>query len=121
MLTDKEISKQAELDAYNNAEVLSRDESLLHKGAFERGALWARDKCNEWISVEYELPTEYKSVMIWEKGSEVPCIAFRVENKYYADKDHYEIDGTYPSGVVDDNIVSSCVTHWKPLPEPPKQ
>ena len=61
---------------------------------------------NNWISVKDKLPKTYTEVLAWVNNKEYPIIA--------------TWDGTNWS----DNIVDYTnwdITHWQPLPEPPKQ
>lgn len=61
----------------------------------------------EWISIEDELPEKWRYVLAldeYDEESWKPCIA------YIDDK-----------GWVAGGIVGCKITHWMPLPEPPKE
>lgn len=72
----------------------------------------------EWISVEDRLPEENEQVLITD-GSDV-FYAY----KYYYEGWDYQIaeDFDGEEGVFSTNAMKEKhVTHWMPLPEPPKQ
>jgi Protein of unknown function (DUF551) len=71
----------------------------------------------EWISVEERLPEREKEVIIYEKYTSIPIIAWLSwSGNWHSSKDHLSING---DGSIDDNIENKFVTHWMPLPEPP--
>ena len=74
---------------------------------------WNRRTDQEWISVKDRLPNEYEYVLIWCKG------AFGTFHMEIAEKI------TYSRKKIrfvrsDTNYELEKVTHWRPLPEPPK-
>lgn len=67
--------------------------------AFQKGAKWADDN-PAWISVEDKLPEEENYYLVSDGISVL---------RYWVDR------GWVPSGLSDD------ITHWMPLPNPPKK
>jgi hypothetical protein len=73
----------------------------------------------EWISINERLPEYDTSVLLLVNGkmtqgylfSEVEFNEMSMQNLYY--------DG-FQNEVIDDVIERNDVTHWMPLPEPPK-
>lgn len=83
----------------------------------------------KWISVEEKLPPDNEDYQVWEKGAIIATAAHYYTKAYflenYDDEDYME-EGWYYSFKYpfDDYIDHSSpleVTHWMPLPEPPKQ
>lgn len=71
------------------------------------------EKIPKWISVEERLPETQASILIVIKDGEDVRIAIGnrtgwIPHRYYIDGGHYVVD-------------ADCVTHWMPLPEPPKE
>ena len=70
----------------------------------------------KWINVNEKLPEHFESVLVWGKG-------YTVTECFYCDdydwgvqgfyKDECGYDGEYP-------LIRDWVTHWMPLPKPPK-
>lgn len=75
------------------------------KDNFEEGT---EDYKHKWIKIESEadLPTEYGEYIVRLKSGKVKGAAYYAESKRF-----------YTGGNVNDNPV----THWIPLPEPPKE
>lgn len=63
---------------------------------------------NGWISVDDELPEPYKSVLVLEENGEIHLC------RYHDNCKRFYYDGS------DWDIKLGCVTHWQPLPQPPK-
>jgi hypothetical protein len=69
----------------------------------------------EWIEVEKELPKTNKPVLTWQFNEFHPeceiSVKFHTGDKWIdvTDMDEVEPSGEYP-----------YITHWIPLPEPPK-
>ena len=78
---------------------------------------------SEWISVKQEKPSVGKSIlMLIPTGIEYVCAGFVYERQLEDD----EGDCLYVEALADqygDDIGYSieCMTHWMPLPEPPKK
>ncbi len=88
---------------------------------------------NDWISVRDRLPDKLEPVLVvWKNTSPAPCYegirdklfvdaAYYWNNKWWwfpvACEDYLAEYGYSPEGEVDERIV---ITHWMPLPEPPK-
>ena len=65
----------------------------------------------EWIDVNERLPDDREWVLVWHTGYATPKKA-----KHKSDLDPY-----LPIFILDgDNGLDGEVTHWMPLPEPPK-
>lgn len=65
----------------------------------------------EWISVKDRLPEHDETILIWHTTFGIMIDTF--------DLDSYTENGGNGSGLQGVNI--NDVTHWMPLPEPPKQ
>lgn len=66
----------------------------------------------EWISVEERLPEELTEVIVFTEATEQGvCIAFMENGKW--------LDGYSGRGIV--MMQQELVTHWMPMPEPPKE
>ncbi len=61
----------------------------------------------KWISVKDEIPDICKDVLIHEYSG-IILVAYYGEDKLWADS-------------IGDNWLNFNVTHWMPLPEPPKE
>lgn len=66
----------------------------------------------KWISVKDKLPEEDQTVVFVEKNGSFPCLG--IYNTYNG-------IGEWYIPAYDDAASSEFVTHWMPLPEPPKQ
>lgn len=64
----------------------------------------------KWISVKDELPEINEPILFTGKNT--------FGNRYPAQKGYFSGDEWYSSGLIDN--CSDGVTHWMPLPEPPK-
>ena len=64
---------------------------------------------NEWISVNDRLPEKNGEYIVFVKFNLIPdkVMTIRYENRYEKDKEKSW-------------IIAGLVTHWMPLPEPPK-
>lgn len=67
---------------------------------------------NRWISCKDKMPEEYKTVLVYEKDYGV--MIGELEKKFFDTQ--YFI--ARKSGLI---LRTTEVTHWQPLPEPPKQ
>lgn len=73
---------------------------------------------SEWIKCSERLPDVGEDVLINEKWSSVPCIAWITERGVWlANKDFVSCDGDC---VIETDIEQSMVTHWMPLPAAPE-
>ncbi len=76
-------------------------------------ALLARaPRAEGWISVEERLPTKFTSYLVWAPKS-FP------KNSYCVVAEFYDDNNTFYSESSDEPMED--VTHWMPLPEPPKE
>lgn len=64
---------------------------------------------NDWISVNDKLPENIRSVLVWDS------VDNDVFTGYYCKYNGWTVDGFY------DVEYHFNVTHWMPLPEPPKE
>lgn len=66
----------------------------------------------DWISVKERLPEELTHVIVFMEATEQGvCVAFIENGKW--------LDGESGHGIV--FMQQELVTHWMPLPEPPKE
>ena len=77
---------------------------------------------SEWISVEESLPPHDKRVLVWEMYSEFPFGGYlsSVSVCWKADCEHHDAEGGWSGAIVISDVSQNLVTHWMPLPEPPK-
>ena len=64
----------------------------------------------EWISVKDMLPDYFTSVLVWCPGNKCIYAAYRNVRQEW-----YTFDDTIAG-----HVVVNMVTHWMPLPQPPK-
>ena len=64
----------------------------------------------EWISVDDKLPDYFTSVLVWCPGNKCIYAAYR-----NARQEWYTFDDTIAG-----HVVVNMVTHWMPMPQPPK-
>ena len=64
----------------------------------------------EWVSVDDRLPDYFTSVLVWCPGNKCIYAAYR-----NARQEWYTFDDTIAG-----HVVVNMVTHWMPLPQPPK-
>lgn len=65
----------------------------------------------EWVSVEDMLPDITMPVMVWDRYFLMCTAVLHIDNKWL-------LDATYIDGK--NRIELDQVTHWMPLPKPPK-
>lgn len=63
----------------------------------------------KWISVEDELPSDHKNVIVYAND----IVMSWVETAWYGDDFWHDAEG--------EECYIPDVTHWQPLPDPPKQ
>lgn len=76
------------------------------------------DNNEGWISVKDRLPRQYETVLIYRKDYNNIFIAKAYNSKYKGKIDHWsycEVDGTNRV-----EFSEKVVTHWQPLPSPPR-
>lgn len=105
MKTDKEIEQQAQKWYGNTPGERS-------KNIFINGAKWMQEQDN-WISVKDKLPEKSKSVIILRTCPDVVTVGYIHERGYWI------ISNMYGSTYKENHM--HFVTHWQPLPEPPKK
>ena len=64
----------------------------------------------EWVSVDDRLPDYFTSVLVWCPGNKCIYAAYR-----NARQEWYTFDDTIAG-----HVVVNMVTHWMPMPNPPK-
>lgn len=75
----------------------------------EVAQLKAELEWKQWISVERDLPRDFVDVLIWD---EIDKAMF---TGHYNEFDGWTVDGFA------DSKYDFKITHWMPLPEPPKE
>ena len=65
------------------------------------------DKTSEWISVKDRLPEDWCPVLVMVRETEMPLLGSYRENVWF-----HEMWNT--------TFINGAVTHWMPLPQPPK-
>lgn len=71
---------------------------------------------DRWISIEDSLPKPYSTVILYTKYKEIAYGFFRGE--YYEDKPLFSM--TMSNNAENSWYEEVRITHWQPLPEPPK-
>ena len=76
---------------------------------------------DEWVSVEDRLPDEKDNVLIYIQHDEIPIIGYKVEKgwRVFVSDDIQVMGDAYLDNDIDEQWCK--VTHWQPLPQPPKQ
>lgn len=75
----------------------------------------------KWINVNDSLPEEKQDVLVFERYMDVPFVGYIVGGEWRVNAEFYEVGGRYADGYIMGVISQKDVTHWMPLPEPPKQ
>ena len=71
----------------------------------------------EWISVEDRMPPKETYVLVYCNSGENSCIAFAMNfGRYFVMTDDVGYKNTEWKTPIDSEI-----THWMPMPEPPKE
>lgn len=81
---------------------------------------------SDWISVDKELPEQMSEVLVFCKYDNWPLIAFHTGKTWYEKCDNIVMlsgDAHLSTEIHDLDIgdVGYQITHWMPLPEPPKE
>lgn len=63
---------------------------------------------NEWVSVEEKLPEEHADILMWRKRWKI------------AEAGTFHIGRFWVYDEIGDSYTADDITHWMPLPEPPK-
>lgn len=71
-----------------------------------------RNGMSEWISVKDRLPNDYQAVIVSDGGEP----EFAIFYKYY-----YGYGPTFVTPDCYEEEIIEGITHWMPLPEPPKE
>ena len=101
MTRGEEIIKEAELCASANTQIIG--DWGEHYLGFIHGAEWA-DAHPHWISVEDKLPKDGEYVLICNRRGLMTTSLY--ENKEW---------------IISETYLAVNVTHWLPLPQPPKK
>lgn len=64
---------------------------------------------NEWVSVEEKLPEEHADILMWRKRWKI------------AEAGTFHIGRFWVYDEIGDSYTADDITHWMPLPEPPKE
>lgn len=108
MTREEEIKKQAEKKALEPSRLMhpyAKQYKVMsaYEIGYIEGAVWA-DKNPHWISVEDELPKDGEYVLICNKRGLMTTSLY--ENEEW---------------VISETYLAVNVTHWMPLPQPPKK
>ena len=113
MTREEEIKQIAEEKAHEPSKLMhpyakQHKTMSAYEIGFIEGAVWA-DSHPHWISVEDELPEEHTDVLLYD----------RQENMFVG----YRHEMEFSSLIGDDLEIdhNGTITHWMPLPEPPKK
>lgn len=110
------INDQIEVQKDLHSEII-RQRELISSLYSKNRQLQAELDADKWIRVEDRLPEMYQRVLIKADSS---CVAGR-EPKPVNNED-LDIGCDWVWAVVNDSYYDShMVTHWRPLPEPPKE
>lgn len=107
-MTREEEIKKASGELFNSAPC-----SKTYKMGFEAGAMWAdNNPKSPWISVEDDLPCNHKELI----ECDISTTLVFVKTKYFVDTDYMRLymDFTWRWER------HRGITHWMPIPEPPK-
>lgn len=108
------IAEMRELSFTGSGAVLNVGDNGLRVAAFD--AMQAQLEADKWISVEDRLPEMYTRVLVKADSS---YVAGREPKS--ANNEDWGISGDWMWGIANDLWCDShMVTHWQPLPEPPK-
>lgn len=76
----------------------------------------------EWINVNERLPEDDKEVLIYIKHADYPCQALYTDGYWVVSR---QVRDTAKDGDMSQPSIplwaTKDITHWMPLPEPPKQ
>lgn len=77
---------------------------------------------NDWISVEDGLPDEWVKVLLAIEYEDSPVVGYYRDGSWEACTNNHGVScaGHCYGGMVEGNFKSKEVTHYMPLPEPPK-
>ena len=99
-------------DAADAIEELLKENAELDNSGRVLMAAFARlkEKVPKWISVEERLPEPGQGVLVYD-DCEYMSVADYTHDKHFPTVYEFHVNGEYEPGV----------THWMPLPEPPKE
>lgn len=106
-MTPEQIQEQAEKYIEDNYSDYYFKEML--EDIFIEGAKWMQEQ-EKWISVDDRLPKNFDNILCYLKNSHIVICTFHKKVK------SFQVCHTLKE-VTDNNPV----THWMPLPQPPKQ
>ena len=66
-----------------------------------------------WISVDEELPEKGKDVLVWSSGSDEPMVGYYWHWNWQRKQHMFD--------VYNDRKIRGNITHWMPLPQPPRK
>lgn len=121
----KSLPSEGEINEAQNATDSGGDmdflESLSEMEGFLSGlefALKIFEDESTWIPVSERLPEAFSIVLVIEKYQESRFVGWWDSRKWAANSDQFSADGW--DSVLVDQTESEYVTHWMPLPKPPK-
>lgn len=74
---------------------------------------------SEWISVEDRSPEEHKVVDAWNGDERLTNVEY-YDNSFFSAEQQWDVDDC-GFGRFSNTFLEEGVTHWMPLPEPPKE
>ena len=77
----------------------------------------------EWISIEERLPDNSEPVLInvFEFNQSSVQLGYLYKGNWFASEgDYIEAEGGWDGAVINSTLENENVTHWMPLPDPPK-
>ena len=80
-------------------------EGLICEVADEHNARLDAEERRRWIPVTERLPKDGEWVLVWGRGQQIPTMMFRESGAWIDDQFEFH----------------TTVTHWMPLPQPPKE
>ena len=111
-LSNNEIGKTQELQQTNFSVNFDYDIQGIIRGieflSYEECKIDGKDldSLDNWISCEDELPKNDSSVLVWDSDVNDVSFGYCIDKKWYFNR-----DGSLDTGI----------THWQPLPNPPKE
>lgn len=75
----------------------------------------------KWININDKLPEDGEEVLVAMKNCNLPIQVYRYGKQWYGSLEVTDsmVDGYCHDREIGDYL-SECITHWMPLPEPPK-
>jgi hypothetical protein len=78
----------------------------------------------DWQPIE-TAPKDGTNVLLWEKYSITPFVGYWLScgnsGFWYADLEHVDAEGGWDGAIAVSKVDQEFVSHWMPLPPPPKE